>query len=145
MGGGGASRRERPSANEIKSATGGPEMPSEVVTTAMLHSNLIKKNKNLKPKSQTKDFLFIYLFSIFTRFLCLCFRYKDYREPPWSLDAYTFSKQYWCVLAARLAFVILFQVRALRVGTLCCSVMFVGYNQYLKKNKNTTASVMERD
>ncbi|XP_077355826.1 anoctamin-2b isoform X2 [Festucalex cinctus] len=36
-------------------------------------------------------------------------RYKDYREPPWSLDAYHFSKQYWCVLAARLAFVILFQ------------------------------------
>ncbi|XP_044042467.1 anoctamin-2b isoform X2 [Siniperca chuatsi] len=36
-------------------------------------------------------------------------RYKDYREPPWSPDAYTFSKQYWCVLAARLAFVILFQ------------------------------------
>lgn len=38
------------------------------------------------------------------------FRYKDYREPPWSLDAYAFSKHYWCVLAARLAFVILFQV-----------------------------------
>ncbi|XP_030006343.1 anoctamin-2b isoform X2 [Sphaeramia orbicularis] len=36
-------------------------------------------------------------------------RYKDYREPPWSADAYQFSKQYWCVLAARLAFVILFQ------------------------------------
>ncbi|KAJ4924843.1 hypothetical protein JOQ06_003793 [Pogonophryne albipinna] len=36
-------------------------------------------------------------------------RYKDYREPPWSPDAYTISKQYWCVLAARLAFVILFQ------------------------------------
>lgn len=36
-------------------------------------------------------------------------RYKDYREPPWSVDAYQFSKQYWCVLAARLAFVILFQ------------------------------------
>ncbi|XP_056281244.1 anoctamin-2b [Pseudoliparis swirei] len=36
-------------------------------------------------------------------------RYKDYREPPWSPDAYSFSKQYWCVLAARLAFVILFQ------------------------------------
>ncbi|KAL7371259.1 hypothetical protein ABVT39_023067 [Epinephelus coioides] len=36
-------------------------------------------------------------------------RYKDYREPPWSSEAYTFSKQYWCVLAARLAFVILFQ------------------------------------
>uniref|UniRef100_A0A3Q3WVJ6 Anoctamin n=1 Tax=Mola mola TaxID=94237 RepID=A0A3Q3WVJ6_MOLML len=40
--------------------------------------------------------------------IAIC-RYKDYREPPWSLDAYTFSKQYWCVLAARLAFVILFQ------------------------------------
>ncbi|XP_047246135.1 anoctamin-2b isoform X3 [Girardinichthys multiradiatus] len=36
-------------------------------------------------------------------------RYKDYREPPWSPDAYQFSKQYWCVLSARLAFVILFQ------------------------------------
>lgn len=41
------------------------------------------------------------------------FRYKDYREPPWSPDAYAFSKHYWCVLAARLAFVILFQVSAL--------------------------------
>uniref|UniRef100_A0A8D3AMA6 Anoctamin n=1 Tax=Scophthalmus maximus TaxID=52904 RepID=A0A8D3AMA6_SCOMX len=40
--------------------------------------------------------------------ITLC-RYKDYREPPWSPDAYQFSKQYWCVLAARLAFVILFQ------------------------------------
>nr|XP_015810445.2 anoctamin-2b isoform X1 [Nothobranchius furzeri] len=36
-------------------------------------------------------------------------RYKDYREPPWSSDSYQFSKQYWCVLSARLAFVILFQ------------------------------------
>uniref|UniRef100_H3CN56 Anoctamin n=1 Tax=Tetraodon nigroviridis TaxID=99883 RepID=H3CN56_TETNG len=36
-------------------------------------------------------------------------RYKDYREPPWSPEAYAFSKHYWCVLAARLAFVILFQ------------------------------------
>uniref|UniRef100_A0A7N8YAT6 Anoctamin n=1 Tax=Mastacembelus armatus TaxID=205130 RepID=A0A7N8YAT6_9TELE len=36
-------------------------------------------------------------------------RYKDYREPPWSPNAYQFSKDYWCVLAARLAFVILFQ------------------------------------
>ncbi|XP_036375671.1 anoctamin-2-like [Megalops cyprinoides] len=36
-------------------------------------------------------------------------RYKDYREPPWSQQAYQFSKQYWAVLAARLGFVILFQ------------------------------------
>uniref|UniRef100_A0A8D2ZK95 Anoctamin n=1 Tax=Scophthalmus maximus TaxID=52904 RepID=A0A8D2ZK95_SCOMX len=37
-------------------------------------------------------------------------RYKDYRDPPWAPDAYTFSKQYWSVLAAKLAFVIFFQV-----------------------------------
>uniref|UniRef100_A0A671VTR5 Anoctamin n=1 Tax=Sparus aurata TaxID=8175 RepID=A0A671VTR5_SPAAU len=37
-------------------------------------------------------------------------RYKDYRDPPWEPDAYTFSKQYWSVLAAKLAFVIFFQV-----------------------------------
>ncbi|XP_047431760.1 anoctamin-2b isoform X2 [Mugil cephalus] len=36
-------------------------------------------------------------------------RYKDYREPPWSPEAYQFSKHYWSVLAARLGFVILFQ------------------------------------
>ncbi|XP_029453399.1 anoctamin-2 [Rhinatrema bivittatum] len=36
-------------------------------------------------------------------------RYKDYREPPWSPIPYDFSKQYWAVLAVRLAFVILFQ------------------------------------
>ncbi|XP_078530113.1 anoctamin-2 [Lissotriton helveticus] len=36
-------------------------------------------------------------------------RYKDYREPPWSANQYDFSKQYWSVLAVRLAFVILFQ------------------------------------
>ncbi|NXK04992.1 ANO2 protein, partial [Herpetotheres cachinnans] len=36
-------------------------------------------------------------------------RFKDYREPPWSQNPYEFSKQYWAVLSARLAFVILFQ------------------------------------
>uniref|UniRef100_A0AAY5ESU1 Anoctamin n=1 Tax=Electrophorus electricus TaxID=8005 RepID=A0AAY5ESU1_ELEEL len=41
----------------------------------------------------------------------------DYREPPWSPQPYQFSKQYWSVLAARLAFVILFQNL----------VMFMGY------------------
>lgn len=43
-------------------------------------------------------------------FVSLFFRYKDYRDPPWDPDAYTFSKQYWSVLAAKLAFVIFFQV-----------------------------------
>ncbi|XP_061438593.1 anoctamin-2 isoform X2 [Rhineura floridana] len=36
-------------------------------------------------------------------------RFKDYREPPWSENQYEFSKQYWSVLSARLAFVIIFQ------------------------------------
>ncbi|XP_013873906.1 anoctamin-2b isoform X2 [Austrofundulus limnaeus] len=45
-------------------------------------------------------------------------RYKDYREPPWSPDAYQFSKQFWCVLSARLAFVILFQNLVMFLGLL---------------------------
>ncbi|XP_018410046.1 PREDICTED: anoctamin-1 isoform X2 [Nanorana parkeri] len=36
-------------------------------------------------------------------------RYKDYREPPWSENKYDITKEYWAVLAARLAFVIVFQ------------------------------------
>lgn len=43
----------------------------------------------------------------------LCFslsRYKDYREPPWSKTPYELSKEFWVVLAARLAFVVVFQV-----------------------------------
>ncbi|XP_066108369.1 anoctamin-1 isoform X1 [Saccopteryx bilineata] len=36
-------------------------------------------------------------------------RYKDYREPPWSDHKYDISKDFWAVLAARLAFVIVFQ------------------------------------
>ncbi|KAM4602805.1 anoctamin-1a [Polymixia lowei] len=36
-------------------------------------------------------------------------RYKDYREPPWSSTRYELSKEFWAILAARLAFVIVFQ------------------------------------
>ncbi|XP_058637346.1 anoctamin-1a isoform X4 [Onychostoma macrolepis] len=36
-------------------------------------------------------------------------RYKDYRDPPWSATPYEFSKEFWAILAARLAFVIVFQ------------------------------------
>ncbi|XP_011490642.1 anoctamin-1 isoform X2 [Oryzias latipes] len=36
-------------------------------------------------------------------------RYKDYREPPWSSTPYEVSKEFWAVLAVRLAFVIIFQ------------------------------------
>uniref|UniRef100_A0A3B5AQR3 Anoctamin n=1 Tax=Stegastes partitus TaxID=144197 RepID=A0A3B5AQR3_9TELE len=45
-------------------------------------------------------------------------RYKDYRDPPWEADAYTFSKQYWSVLAAKLAFVIFFQNLAMFLSML---------------------------
>ncbi|XP_010880150.2 anoctamin-1a isoform X2 [Esox lucius] len=38
----------------------------------------------------------------------LC-RYKDYREPPWSNTPYDLSKEFWAILACRLAFVIVFQ------------------------------------
>jgi len=38
-------------------------------------------------------------------------RYKDYREPPGDSTAYEFTKEFWAILAARLAFVIVFQVR----------------------------------
>ncbi|XP_072291443.1 anoctamin-1-like [Eucyclogobius newberryi] len=36
-------------------------------------------------------------------------RYKDYREPPWSNTPYDVTKEFWAVLAVRLAFVIVFQ------------------------------------
>ncbi|XP_073799555.1 anoctamin-1 isoform X2 [Danio rerio] len=36
-------------------------------------------------------------------------RFKDHREPPWSPTPYEISKEFWAVLAARLAFVIVFQ------------------------------------
>ncbi|XP_037110243.1 anoctamin-2 isoform X1 [Syngnathus acus] len=45
-------------------------------------------------------------------------RYKDYRDPPWAPDAYTFSKQYWSVLAAKLLFVIFFQNLAMFLSML---------------------------
>ncbi|MEQ2286651.1 Anoctamin-3, partial [Ameca splendens] len=36
-------------------------------------------------------------------------RYRDYRAPPWSLAPYEFTLQFWHVLAARLAFIIVFE------------------------------------
>ncbi|KAK1784998.1 hypothetical protein P4O66_018436, partial [Electrophorus voltai] len=53
----------------------------------------------------------------FDRELRVC-RYKDYRDPPWSPESYQLSKQYWSVLAARLAFVIFFQNLAMLLSML---------------------------
>ncbi|XP_076970360.1 anoctamin-3 isoform X3 [Tamandua tetradactyla] len=36
-------------------------------------------------------------------------RYRDYRNPPWSSKPYEFTLQYWHILAARLAFIIVFE------------------------------------
>ncbi|GCC32131.1 hypothetical protein chiPu_0010591, partial [Chiloscyllium punctatum] len=36
-------------------------------------------------------------------------RYRDYRAPPWDHDRYEFTLQFWHVLAARLAFIIVFE------------------------------------
>lgn len=38
-------------------------------------------------------------------------RYRDYREPPDSAEPYSYTLQFWHVLAARLAFIIVFEVR----------------------------------
>lgn len=36
-------------------------------------------------------------------------RYPDYREPPWSANAYERSTMYWLILAAKLGFVVVFE------------------------------------
>ncbi|CAG5926927.1 unnamed protein product [Menidia menidia] len=40
-------------------------------------------------------------------------RYRDYREPPDSTEPYSYTLQFWHVLAARLAFIIVFEVSVL--------------------------------
>lgn len=37
-------------------------------------------------------------------------RYPDHREPPWSDKPYERNMMYWTVLAARLGFVVIFEV-----------------------------------
>lgn len=41
--------------------------------------------------------------------LIYCFRYPDYREPPGSPEQYEKSSIYWEILAAKLAFVVIFE------------------------------------
>ncbi|XP_032893782.1 anoctamin-4 isoform X2 [Amblyraja radiata] len=45
-------------------------------------------------------------------------RYRDYREPPYSKEAYTYTLQFWHVLAARLAFIIVFEHLVFSIKTL---------------------------
>lgn len=74
----------------------------------------------------------------------LC-RYKDYREPPWSTTPYELSKEFWAILAARLAFVIVFQVwnnqqahwlcafTYFSIGTSLTYVTYIGKPLYLEQ------------
>uniref|UniRef100_A0A8C9WID1 Anoctamin n=1 Tax=Scleropages formosus TaxID=113540 RepID=A0A8C9WID1_SCLFO len=75
-------------------------------------------------------------------------RYKDYREPPWSPLAYQFSKQYWAVLAARLAFIILFQNLVMLLSTLVDWVIPdvpKDISEQLKKEKTLLVDVFLRE
>jgi anoctamin-1 len=44
-------------------------------------------------------------------FILFIFRYPDYREPPDVANKYEKTTMYWHILAARLAFVVVFEVR----------------------------------
>uniref|UniRef100_A0A671LCX5 Anoctamin n=1 Tax=Sinocyclocheilus anshuiensis TaxID=1608454 RepID=A0A671LCX5_9TELE len=74
------------------------------------HTLAYFNTRNFKPGTAPHD-------TDFDRQLRIC-RYKDYRDPPWSPEAYQLSKQYWSVLAARLAFVIFFQNLAMFLSML---------------------------
>ena len=39
------------------------------------------------------------------------FSYRDYREPADGANKYAYTMEYWYVLAAKLAFVVVFEVR----------------------------------
>jgi anoctamin-4 len=51
-------------------------------------------------------------------------RYRDYRDPPHSLVPYGYTLQFWHVLAARLAFIIVFEVSFLNKF-----LYFLGHNE----------------
>ncbi|XP_028981057.2 anoctamin-2b isoform X2 [Esox lucius] len=75
-------------------------------------------------------------------------RYRDYREPPWSAEAYQFSKAYWAVLAARLAFVILFQNLVMFLGLLVAwmiSDVPKDISEQLKREKKMLVDVFLRE
>uniref|UniRef100_A0A8K9V268 Anoctamin n=1 Tax=Oncorhynchus mykiss TaxID=8022 RepID=A0A8K9V268_ONCMY len=75
-------------------------------------------------------------------------RYKDYREPPWSAEAYQFSKTYWAVLAARLAFVILFQNLVMFLSLLVAWVIPdvpKNISEQLKREKTLLVDVFLRE
>ncbi|XP_054631169.1 anoctamin-2 isoform X1 [Dunckerocampus dactyliophorus] len=77
-----------------------------------------------------------------TTLVSLC-RYKDYRDPPWAPDPYTFSKQYWSVLAAKLAFVIFFQNLAMFLSMLVAWMIPDVPNSLREQLKKESMMLME--
>jgi anoctamin-1 len=47
------------------------------------------------------------------------FRYADYREPPEATNKYEKTVMYWHILAARLAFVVVFEVSFVMRNLVC--------------------------
>ncbi len=64
------------------------------------------------------------------RFLDLCcFRYMDYREPPWADNKYEYTREYWHIVAAQMLFVAVFQVGRKRTQ----NAQFNQLHTYMKK------------
>jgi hypothetical protein len=55
-------------------------------------------------------------------YVVFIFRYADYREPPYETNKYEKTAMYWHILAARLAFVVVFEV-SFGVRNLTCFLM----------------------
>lgn len=60
-------------------------------------------------------------------------RYKDYRDPPWSDTPYEFSREFWAILAARLAFVIVFQVSQNQIYKILTFLKFLIKDEFYKE------------
>lgn len=51
---------------------------------------------------------------------CVVYRYRDYRYPPGHRYEYTHTMQFWHILAAKMAFIIIMEVGLFTVGSVIC-------------------------
>lgn len=70
----------------------------------------------------------LYYLICITWFHYLLCRYRDFRNPPWDEDKYAYSEQFWHILAARMAFVVCFEVS--NIHLLPGSIFHKVYNSY---------------
>lgn len=68
-------------------------------------------------------------------------RYRDFRNPPDSDDPYEYSQMYWHVLAARFAFVVVFEVNRFKSVTHIAWLEIIGLERKFKKNSNSRHAV----